>query len=135
MASDAVDLRALDQLDAMTRDLQAAAAPALAAALTPMLAEAVFRVPHRTGDLARHLRASASPTPTGAAGVVEVADSAPGGAAHEAVFIEYGHHTCAGEHVRWVPPQPFMRPAFDAAAPAVVQRFADGLSASLEQRT
>lgn len=78
------------------------------------------RAPVLTGNLERHIEAVSTSAATHAQTVVQVASSAPGGTVREAIFEEYGHHTRAGARARWVPPKPFMRPAFESRKTAAL---------------
>lgn len=93
------------------------------AAAQLILDEALQRVPVLRGDVHDLLGLLSHHGPTTATTAVQVAQSGPGGVAHEAIFLEYGT-----EHMA---PQPFMRPAFEAAQAAALQAFADILEANL----
>lgn len=81
-------------------------------AAQPMLEHARRLAPVKTGELAHHINLVTRHTATTATALVQVSDSGEGGAAHEAVFAEFGT-----SHQRATP---FMRPAFEAHKRAVL---------------
>lgn len=105
----------LDQLQALlsgaTQALDSDTLQAAAMAAARVLAtDIAARIPERTGRLRGALLAHPAPAATGqGAATVEIADSARGGANHDAIYVEYGtSHN---------PAEPFMRAGFAAAAP------------------
>lgn len=120
----------LDSLDGALADLIAglsgerlqAATDAAAAVLE---AEVKSRAPNRTGNLQHHVAVRGSHSSSTAKSTVEVLDSAIGGAAQEAVFVEYGTSRMAAE--------PFMRPAFEAKKAAAADAFAATLKSQLDK--
>lgn len=95
------------------------------AAAQHILDQALQRVPVLRGDVHDLLGLLSHHGATTATTAVQVAQSGPGGVAHEAIFLEYGTQN--------MPAQPFMRPAFEAAKAAALQAFADTLETNLRQ--
>lgn len=94
------------------------------AAAAPILREAQARVPVATGDLRGHLETQSQHSQSHASTTVQVAQSGRGGAAHEAVFLEYG--------TSHMPARPFMRPAFEAAKEEAAQAFTNELKRQIK---
>lgn len=84
-------------------------------------AEIRHRVPHEHGVLDSHLETAVA---EGGA-VVQIADSAPGGEAHHAIFVEFGTSKMAAE--------PFFRPGIEAAKPKVAAAIIDGIQRIIEK--
>lgn len=75
--------------------------------------EIAARAPVHTGALARNLDEVGTHSKAGATAIVQVEQSAKGGAEHYAVFNEYGTSR--------QPARPFFRPGFAAAEPRMQQ--------------
>jgi HK97 gp10 family phage protein len=97
-----------------------------AAAAQPILFEAQQRAPVRTGAVRAALQVVTpnSPRRNSSSSVVQVANSGPGGATHEAIFSEYGTEKQAA--------RPFLRPAFETQKQAAVEAFAAQLARNLQ---
>lgn len=118
----------LDALDDALHQLQQALSGAALqhctdAAAAPILSEARARAPVRHGDVRNNLGTVSQHTETSATTTVQVAQSGPGGVAHEAIFLEYGTSS--------MPAQPFMRQAFESAKAGAIAGFNDALRANL----
>jgi HK97 gp10 family phage protein len=108
------DVRALDDaVAALNAELNAALPGIVLDAAAIALREIAARAPVDTGALKRSIEEHAERSKSSAAAVVEVADSGQGGTEHYAVFDEYG--------TSHQPAQPFFRPGFEAAKPAMEQ--------------
>ena len=94
------------------------------AAAAPILAQAQQRVHVRRGDVLNRLGTVSHHSATSATTAVQVADSGPGGAAHEAIFLEYGTSKSAA--------MPFMRPALVAAQDAAIPAFTAAFQTNLK---
>lgn len=121
-------MQGLDHLDAAIAGVLAsisgeALARATDAAAQPILQQALQRVPVRTGNTREHLQVVTHHDQHSATSTVEVANSQPGGEAHDAVFLEYG--------TSHMPAEPFMRPAFVAGQAAAVEAFVNSLQSDL----
>jgi len=85
----------------------ATALPGIAAAAADILYEEISRrIPRLSGDLAQHLETETTHTARQASATVQIAESAPQGVEHKAVFLEYGTSKMQAE--------PFFRPGFEA---------------------
>jgi len=119
------DTQALD--DALAGLLQALQGDVLQqctqAAAAPLLQQAQQRVPVASGLVRNHLAAVSHHSANSASTAVQVLDSGPGGAAHAAIFVEYG--------TAHMPAQPFMRTAFAAAHDQALAAFTAALQARL----
>ena len=101
------------QIAAMNAQLIAALPDIVMEAAAMAEQEIARRAPVDTGALARNLDEVGTRSRTGAAAVVQVEQSAKGGAEHYAVFNEYGTSR--------QPAKPFFRPGFAAAEPKMQQ--------------
>jgi hypothetical protein len=106
--------------------------------------EVAVQAPILSGDLKASIEAVEAEHQHSASVQIQVANSAKNGIEHYAVFVEYGHVITRKARTRAqrrddgaykkVKPHPFMRPAFDAAAPRAVARFTDGLNRILVEK-
>ena len=119
-------------LDAALASLaQALSGPALQqgtdAAAAVILAKAKTLVPVDSGAMRDHLEIVSRHSLHSATSAVQVADSAPGGTEHAAIFLEYGTlHMQA---------RPFMRPAFESSQHQAAAAFERVLQANLKPLT
>ncbi len=77
------------------------------------------------GSIRNNVTIKTFPRKGGVRSTIQIDESVKGGENHHAVFLEYG--------TSHMPAQPFMRPAYDAAASRAVEVFASTLTASLEK--
>lgn len=93
------------------------------AAAKPMLATARQLVAVSTGNLREHIGIASGHTASSAYANVQVAQSQPGGVAHDAIFLEFGTVHAAA--------RPFMRPAFEVNKDHAAAEFTAALTAQL----
>lgn len=98
---------------------------ATAAAANVFLQAAQALVPVDSGAMRAHLQVVSRQGVRSASSSVQVADSAPAGAEHAAVFVEYGTVN--------MPARPFMRPAFESQKNAAAAAFETNLKNGFPQ--
>lgn len=112
----------LQQVDAALRT--SALQQATDAAAAVLISNILPNMPNKTGQLRQALRVSRIPAPAGRArATVEVANSKPGQANHEAIFVEYGTVK--------IPAKPFMRTGFATGAAAAQEAAISSLKSNL----
>ena len=121
-----------DDLDAALAGLSQALAGAAMqhctdAAAGVILARAQVLAPVDSGSMREHLGIVSHHTQHSATSGVQVADSAPGGSEHAAIFLEYGTVN--------MPARPFMRPAFESTKAQALAAFEAALQANLKPFT
>lgn len=119
-----------DELDAALAAVSASLSgaslePLVRHALAPTAEHARAHVAVETGQVRDAIAITGHHTQHSATGSVEVLGSAPGGPAHEAVFLEFGTSKMAAE--------PFLRPAIAATQGEVAAHITAGLASLLKQ--
>ena len=93
-------------------------------AVEPTAEHARTHVAVRTGEVREAIEVTGRHTRNTATASVEVMDSAPGGIAREAIFLEFGTSKMAAE--------PFLRPALAATQGDVLDNVTAGLAGALK---